>query len=113
MSFYAGTNTVAPSGSDGHWKIAAAVSPQLLLSASNGDRSHASIFNNSANSLYIRFGNGRVDQLSVTGTYDVKLTSGSLYELPRPIWDGEIWGIWDATGGWAMVLTLGSSRGMP
>lgn len=106
MSYAPGYSSTSPSGSDAHWKVAAATAPALILSASF-DRSHASIFNHSVNALYLRFGNGRVDQLSVTGAFDVKVTSGSYYELPKPIWTGEVWGIWDAAGGSAMVLSLG------
>lgn len=104
-------STIAPSGSDAHWKVAGAIAPRLLLSSSNGTRAHASIFNDSAASLYIKFGGGSVAELSVTGTYDHKITSGALYELPKPIWEGEIWGVWDAASGWAHVLSLGTPTG--
>ena len=101
--------TVSPSGSDSHWKVAAATAPRLILSSSQNERAHASIFNNSGASLYLRFGGGAPDVLSVTGSWDLKLASGSFYELPKPIWQGEVWGIWDAAGGWAMVLELGDN----
>lgn len=107
MASQAQFNTTAPSGSDQHWKVPAATAPTLILSASQEQRSHASIFNDAGGSLYITFGGGAPQALSVTGTYDVKLTSASYYELPKPAYQGEIWGIWDAAGGWARVLQLG------
>jgi hypothetical protein len=107
MSTPGAFNTTAPSGSDSHWKVAGTTAPQLLLSSSRDARSHASIYNDAQGSLYITFGGGAVNALSVTGTFDVKLTSGSYYELPKPIWTGEIWGIWDTAGGWARIFSVG------
>lgn len=56
-------NTTAPSGSDSHWIVTGGVSPVLILSASAEIRSHASIFNDSGASLYLRFGGGGVNVL--------------------------------------------------
>lgn len=105
--------TTAPSGSDQHWRVATNTSKQLILSASQDDRSHASIFNNSNATLYLRIGNNAGMAVSgALGAYDVKLTSGSYFEMPKPIHEGEVWGVWDADqpGGFAMVLQLGVSR---
>lgn len=102
--------TTAPSGSDAHWKVPGSTAPTLILSASQDLRAHASVFNDSVNSLYLTFGPGGVGNLSVTGTYDVKLTSGSYMELPKPTFQGEVWGIWDGLGGFARVLQLGVGR---
>lgn len=110
MSTIAQFSTTAVSGSDSHYKIPASTSPVLILSSSQDVRVHASIFNDSAASLYITFGGGPPTSLSVTGTYDVKISSASYFELPKPIYVGEIWGIWDAAGGWARVLQLGGPR---
>lgn len=102
--------TVAPSGSDQRWRVAASTAQSLILSSSQDQRGHASIFNDSVSSLYIVMGPGGVGALSVTGTYDVKITSGSYFELPKPVYQGEIWGIWDGLGGFARVLQLGIPR---
>ena len=102
--------TTAPSGSDNHWKVAGVTTQTLILSASQDVRSHASIFNDAVGSLYITFGAGGVGSLSVTGTYDVKITSASYYEFPKPIYEGEVWGIWDVAGGWARVMQLGVAK---
>lgn len=117
MSSQSAFNTISPSGSDGHWKVVGAVSPVLILSASQEQRAHASIFNDANASLYLVYGIGGsgfaagvLASLSPTGSFDVKLTSGSYYELPKPIWQGEIWGIWDSATGWAHVLQLGAGK---
>ena len=107
MASHAQFNTTAPSGSDQHWKVPAATAPTLILSASQEVRAHASIFNDSGGSLFLTFGPGGVTNLSVSGTWDVKITSASYFELPKPAYQGEVWGIWDAAGGWARVLQLG------
>lgn len=100
--------TTAPSGSDQRWKVAASVTPVLILSSSQDVRSHASIFNDSVNSLYIKFGSNT--GLTVTGMYDVKISSASYFELPKPIYEGEVWGTWEALGGWARILQLGVGK---
>jgi hypothetical protein len=107
MATSAAYNTVSPSGSDGHWKVAASTSAVLVLSASQSERAHASIFNHSNASLFIKFGSSA--GVGPTGLFDHKITSGTLYELPKPTWQGEIWGAWDATGGFALVLELGDN----
>lgn len=102
--------TTAPSGSDSHWMVPSSTSSLLILSSSQDQRAHASIFNDSAASLYLRFGgNGPISGLA-NGVYDVKLTSGTYYELPKPIYSGEIWGSWDVAGGFARVLSLGKAQ---
>lgn len=102
--------TVAPSGSDSHWRVASSLSPILLLSASQDQRSHAAIFNHSNASLYVKFGgNAGMANTGSLGVFDHKITSGTLYDLPKPIWQGEVWGVWDGAGGWAMVHSLGKA----
>lgn len=106
-------DTVSPSGSDEHWRVPTNTTKQLILSASQDARAHASIFNNSTATLYLKFGNNVGMSVSgAVGIYDVKLTSASYYEMPKPIWQGEVWGVWDAdvAGGFAMILSLGRSN---
>ena len=78
----------------------------MLLSASD-NRHHASIFNHVNASLFIGFDHPGVS----VNSFDVKLGSGSYYELPRPIYTGQVWGIWDANGGVAMVTDMSGSNG--
>ena len=101
-------NTTATSGSDARWIVAASQTAVLILSSSQDQRVHASIFNDSAASLFIKFGSDvSLGNSGSAQIYDLKITSASYFELPKPIYQGDIWGLWDATGGWARVLQLG------
>ena len=106
--------SASPSGSDAHWRVPQNTAKTLILSASQDVRAHASIFNNSDKTLYLKFGNNV--GLAVSGTaglYTVRLGSASYFELPKPVWQGEIWGAWDSdvqgssVAGSAMVLQIG------
>lgn len=105
-------NTTAPSGSDQHWIVPASTgAPVLILSASQEQRAHASIFNDAVGTLFLKFGSDA--GMGASGSaqiYDVKLTSASYYEIPKPVWQGEIWGIWDTAGGWARVMQVGTDK---
>jgi hypothetical protein len=110
MSTPSDFTTVSPSGSDSHWRVPAAVTSQLILSASLSERARASIFNHGVGQLYIRFGgNAAITPSGSSPNFDVKIASGTLYELPKPIWNGEIWGMWDVVGGWAFVNETGDN----
>lgn len=106
MSSQAQFNTTAVSGSDIHSRVPASTTPQLILSASQEVRVFASIFNDSPNTLYLNYGGSAMGTGSAQ-QWDLKLTSGVLYELPKPIYQGEIWGAWDTAAGFARVLQLG------
>jgi hypothetical protein len=112
MASEAQFNTTAVSGSDQHWLVASTVSTTLILSASQEQRSHASIFNDSPATLYLKFGSDSSMATGSSGVWDVKLTSGTYFELPKPEWQGEVWGSWDSgsAGGFARVLQLGTPR---
>lgn len=106
MASFPDFNTCAPSGSDAHWLVPNGTSVVLILSASQEQRAHASVFNDSPASLYLKYGSPA--GTGPVGIYDVKLTSGSYYELPKPIFQGEVYGTWDAAGGgFARVLQIG------
>lgn len=93
------------SGSNSHARVTGSnANATLLLSGSANGRIHASIFNHTVASLHLGFG----FQPSLT-LFDVKLPSGSYFEVQRPIWRGEVWGIWDANGGVAMVHDVSGS----
>lgn len=100
----------SPSGSDAHWRVPQGSSPRLILSASQDVRAHASIFNHSNGALYLKFGgNGGMSVSGNLGLFTTKLLSGSYYEMPKPIWQGEVWGVWDSDlpAGFAMVTQTG------
>jgi hypothetical protein len=110
MSTPADFTTVSPSGSDSHWRVPAAVTNTLILSASLSERGRAAIFNHGVADMYITFGGAaNITPSGATPNFDVKITSGTLYELPKPIWNGEVWGMWNAVGGWAMVSETGDN----
>ncbi len=110
MGTPAAFNTVSPSGSDSHWRVAVSTTPQLLLSASQDERAYGSIFNHSNGSLYLKFGsNAGLASSGSVPFFDAKVTSGTLYELPKPTWQGEVWGAWDVAAGWALVCELGDA----
>lgn len=99
--------TVIDAGTSGSiWRGKAIVgtSPVLLLSASEG-RIHASIFNHTNASIYIGADHGTVQ----TGSFDVKLASGSYFELPRPIWRGAVYGVSDAANSQVFMLDISGS----
>lgn len=77
------------------------------MSSSQNTRSHGSVYNHANGAMFIRFGNP--SGLAPTGSFDIKLASGSLFELPKPTYQGEMWGTWDAAGGFAFVLELGTN----
>jgi len=100
----------SPSGSDAHWKVPQNSTRQLILSSSQDVRAHASIFNHSVGALYLKFGSNLGMAVSGgLGLFDVRLSSGSYFELPKPVWQGEVWGVWDADlpAGSAMVMQVG------
>lgn len=93
-------------GSNVHARVTGSnANATLLLSASEG-RTHASIYNHVNASLFLGFG----FQPTLT-LFDVKLTSGSYFEFPKPIYEGPVYGAWDAPGGFALVLELGKPGG--
>lgn len=104
-------NTLTPSGSDQHYVVPAASVATQIMSASPEQRGWASIFNDSPQSLYIKFGNNQA--VGISGSqqiFDVKIASSSYYEMPFPQWQGEVWGVWDggaSPSGFARVLWLG------
>lgn len=100
----------SPSGSDSHWRVPQNSTRQLILSASADVRAHASVFNHSGAALYLKFGSNQGMAVSGgLGLFDVRLSSGSYFELPKPMFQGEVWGVWDADlpAGSAMVVQIG------
>ena len=75
-----------------------ASSAQLL--ASNTARKGMSIFNDSTQPLFVKFGT----TASVTD-YTVKIVAGGYYEMPKPIYTGRVDGIWAADASGAARIT--------
>jgi hypothetical protein len=80
--------------------VTASATSQILLRG-NDNRHGALFFNHSTAALFLKFGNGA----SVTD-FTVKLSSGSYYEMPRPIHTGSITGVHDAAAGSVKITEL-------
>ena len=70
----------------------------VTLAALNTNRRGLSIFNNSSALLYLKLGSG-----ATTSSFTAVLNPQSLYELPEPIYQGIVTGIWLAAAGNAGV----------
>jgi hypothetical protein len=80
--------------------VPAALGATLLLAA-NANRKMATFQAqeiSSGGNLYLRLGPG-----PTTTLYHVLLVPGAYYELPQPVYTGDIWGIWDAAVGYVNV----------
>ena len=93
------------SGSFQLYRIPAVTTPTLFFSGSSYGRRGGTVFNHAAGALYLSTQPSASAQL-----FFVKLTSGSYYELDKPAYTGEIWGAWDAAGGFAMVIDKQSTE---
>jgi hypothetical protein len=74
-----------------------------LILAANPSRKAVIIFNDAVTPLYIKFGD------SVSGSdFSVKLQGQEYYELPQPVYSGDLTGVWDGTvpTGFARVTEL-------
>jgi hypothetical protein len=86
------------SGSIIETRYAASTSAVLLMSSSQGERRNATVYNHGAASLYIS-----TLPTVQSNSFWVKITSGSYFEFPKPVYDGPVYGVWDAANGFAMV----------
>ncbi len=81
--------------------VACSTTAATLLAASTTARRMVLITNNTASSiLYIKFGTGA----SATD-FTVRLAAGGYYEMPAPIYSGQITGILDTGTGNALITT--------
>ncbi len=94
------------SGSVWRGRVTVGASPTMILSSSLG-RTHASVFNHSNASIFLGYDFPAVG----TSLFDIKLASGSYYELPRPIWRGALWAVADVAGAVVMLLDISGSIG--
>lgn len=73
----------------------------VTLQASNTSRIGLLIFNDSAQSLFVKFG-----ATASSTSYTVKILAGGYYEMPQPIYTGTVDGIWVAADGSARMTEL-------
>lgn len=75
---------------------ASLTSVQLL--AANPLRKVATCFNESTGILYLKFG-----AIASNSSYTVQIAPGGYYELPQPVYTGEVDGIWTIANGFARM----------
>lgn len=79
--------------------VACSTTVATLLAASNG-RKMATIYNNAATDLYVKFG-----ATATSSDFTVKLAAGDYYEVPVPMYAGIITGILASSTGNALVTS--------
>ncbi len=72
----------------------------MLLTA-NPDRKGAIVFNDSSKNLYLKLG-----LIASNASYTVLIPSMGYYELPLPMYTGQIDGIWSSAAGFARITEL-------
>jgi hypothetical protein len=70
----------------------------VTLKASNANRQHLTIFNDSTQVLYVKWG-----ATASATSYTVQIAPGGYYEFPQPAYTGIVDGIWAAANGNARV----------
>lgn len=93
------------SGSLTAYRVAASATPVMILSGGMTNRRVATIYNHSNASLFI----GPFPEVGVT-RFMTKITSGSHFTMPNPIYVGPVYGVWDAAAGHAMIVDFNSSE---
>ena len=79
---------------------AVATSTQLL--PYNASRKGGTFYNDSTNNLYLALTSGN----ATTSAYTVKIPAAGFFEIPFPIWQGQITGVWDGTNGAVRITEL-------
>ncbi len=73
----------------------------VTLQASNSSRRGLSIFNDSSDILYVKFG-----ATASSTSFTVKMLPGSYYEMPTPVYTGIVDGIWSVATGSARMTEI-------
>ena len=83
-------------------QVNSAATSQTLLAAKSprGSRGGVIIRNSDANNLYIAYAD-----TATTSAYTDVIEAGVTWEMPEPIYDGVISGIWAADGSGAAAIT--------
>lgn len=63
------------------------------IASTNTSRKTFSLYNNCSSSLYVKLGGPASSQVMT-----VTLALGGLYEMPAPVYTGQVWGLFAATG---------------
>ena len=85
--------------------VSAATSSTLLFAEQNSVKLHdafaRTIYNDSTATLYVKLGTA-----ASTTSFTIKLEAGGYYELPAPVYDGAVQGIWSAATGAARLTEV-------
>jgi hypothetical protein len=84
-----------------HSNVASSASSVTVLAA-NANRKMATFFNDSLASCFLKLDASAASAASFT----IKLAPGSYYELPGPVYTGEVRGIWQSADGAMRVVDL-------
>lgn len=94
------TAGVATSATATLTNVASSVVSQQLI-ASNTSRRGLTIYNDSTQSLYVKFGT-----TASSSSFTVILLTQAYYELPQPVFTGRIDGVWNLANGSARLTEL-------
>lgn len=100
--FSPSVSAVAPPPAAGALTNVAGSASSVTLLAANANRKQAFFFNDSSANLYLGY---TASAVSVT-SYSVKIPGGGYYEVPWPVYTGQVNGIWDAAIGNARITEL-------
>lgn len=70
----------------------------VTLAAANVSRVGLSIYNQSTKPLFMKLGAS-----ATTANYTLMMVGSGYYELPRPVYNGIITGLWNSANGFALV----------
>lgn len=80
--------------------VASSASNVTIFAAATGRINMRTIFNDSTQVLYLKFG-----ATASASSYTVQLAAGAYFEFPRPIYGGQVDGIWAAANGSARLTS--------
>jgi hypothetical protein len=98
----AGALSVGPAPGTGTQSSVASSASSVTLLAANAARKQATFFNDSTATLYLLLGTGPASATA----YTVQLLPQAYFEIPWPVYTGQVTGIWSAANGNCRVTEL-------
>jgi hypothetical protein len=102
LAFSPSVSAITPPAATGTLSSVSGATASTTLLSANANRKGALFFNDSTASLFLGFTAGAVSQVS----YTVKIGPGALFEIPVPLYTGQVNGIWDNATGAVRVTEL-------
>lgn len=75
-------------------------SSSFLVSSGSSSRAGMSLYNMSSKPLYVMFG-----QSASTAAFSVRMPARSLYELPSPVYTGDVYAVGESGGSGSVMVT--------